>query len=346
MAGLFYIKVPLGVFVTCGNVEGRLTKNRGWVVAKFRVYNIQLLPIKEGVDEVGKSGYRKLFSQFQALNKAKLRDRQEGTFHFRQTEDTFIGPAPKFQFPAGHVYGYFLRYRKVDRVNQLGTEKALFKAGAKTGVTSEHYIAFVFDTERHLFALEAPSWLPATQPFGDELHRMLNAVASVEFPNHELTVNGIGKRSALNKVFETATSYSVVDLDLTFRNGHDTEELLQEMKDTQTKSLIVKASAGKGGRMSRMPKFLQTMVVAAATGLGSTRITYFAPQTEGTRIVQRQQVYDSRDMPVTFKVNRTAQATQDETEFFNRIATKLEDVHDGMEDAEEDETDGIGGAHG
>lgn len=306
-------------------------------MAKFRVYNVQLLPVNAGIREVGKSGYKRLFSKFQAKNKDVIRNRKEGDYHFRQNEDTFIGPVSDFSFPAGYVYGNFVRYRKVEQVKQLGTDKRLFTAGAKTGVTSEEKIAFVFDVDQHLLALEAPAWMPPSQVFADAIHHMLLEVAEQEFPEHELTVNGISKRSELAKVFATATSYSVVDLDLTFRNGHDTEELLQELKDTQTKSLVVRASAGKGGRMSRLPKFVQSMLVAAATGLGNAKITYFADQVIGKKTVSRQHTYDTRDMPVTFQVNRTQAATESDEEYFFRVREKLDRVN---EDLEEDISNG------
>lgn len=304
-------------------------------MAKFRVYNIQLLPLNKSTDEVGIRGYKNLFSKFRSHNRSMIKERKEGYYHFRQNDDTFIGPVSDFHFPPGYVYGEFSRYRKVEHVKELGTEKKLFTAGARTGITSEERIAFVFDANSHLFAIEAPPWLPPSQPFADALANMLAPIASSEFPGYELTIHCLSKKSGLEKVFSTATSYSVIDLDLTFRNGHDTEELLQELKDTRTKSLTVRASAGKGGRISRLPNFVRAMVVAASTGLGSARITYFTPQQVGNRILERQQIYDTRDMPVTFQVNRTQAAMGDASEFYARIQEKLAHIdHDLDDDAD------------
>ncbi|OIJ43128.1 DUF4747 family protein [Massilia timonae] len=304
-------------------------------MAKFRVYNVQLLPLEETTQEVGIRGYKTLFSKFQSHNKRIIKERKEGRYHFRQSEDIFIGPVSDFTFPRGFVYGEFVRYRKVEQVKELGTKRSLFTAGPRTGVTSEERIAFVFDAQNHLLAIEAPAWLPPSKAFADALANMLSPIAEQDFPGYELTIHGLSKKSGLNKVFSSATAYSVIDLDLTFRNGHDTEELLQELKDTRTKSLTVHASAGKGGRMNRLPHFVKAMVVAAATGLGGARITYFAPQQVGNRIVERQQVYDTRDMPVTFQVNRTQAATGDAMEFYDRIRGKLSDIHDDLDDEEE-----------
>lgn len=301
-------------------------------MAKFRVYNVQLLPLDQATPEVGVRGYKKLFSKFQLHNQSILREHKEGFYHFRQSEDTFIGPVSEFHFPPKYVYGEFSRYRKVAQVKELGTKKRLFVAGTRTGVSSEDRIAFVFDACNHLLALEAPAWMPPSQIFGDALANMLLPISEREFPGYELTVHSLSKKSELEKVFRVATSYSVIDLDLTFRNGHDTEELLQELKETRTKSLTVRASAGKGGRMSRMPHFVRAMVMAASAGLGGARITYFAPQQVGNKILERQQTYDTRDMPVTFQVNRTQAATEDETEFYERIREKISGINDDLED--------------
>jgi len=306
-------------------------------MAKFRVYNIQLLPLDRATGEVGVRGYKKLFSKFQDHNRGIIKDRKEGVYHFRQNEDTFIGPVSEFHFPSGYVYGQFSRYRKVEQVKELGTEKSLYTAGPRTGVLSEERITFVFDARSHLLALEAPQWMPPSELFSKALESMLSPIATSEFPGYELTVHSLSKKSELEKVFSTASSYSVIELDLTFRNGHDTEELLQELKDTRTKSLIVRASAGKGGRISRIPNFVRVMVMAASTGLGGAKITYFVPQKVGNKIVERQQVYDTRATPVSFQVKKTQAAMDGGTEFYERILTKLNHTNNDLENELDDE---------
>ncbi|VVE78160.1 hypothetical protein [Pandoraea sputorum] len=300
-------------------------------MAKFRVYNIQLLPVDGETKEVGVSGYRRLFSKFQSYNKSILREHREGTYHYRQTEDMFIGPND-FSFGRGYVYGTFIRYRKTDLVTELGTGRHLYTAGVRTGITGEERLAFVFDTNVHLFAIETPSSMPSSQAFGDALQRMLQPIADENFPKHDLGIHSVSRPSELQKVFQSANTYSVVDLDLSFRNGHDTEELLQELKETRTKNLTVKASAGKGGRMTHLPEFLKNMLVAATSGLGSARISYYVNRKVGNRLVERQEIYDSRDMPVSFQVNRTEAATKDPDGFFDRIRHKLLKIEDDLEE--------------
>lgn len=290
-------------------------------MAKFRVYNVQLLPINDNVAEVGVAGYKRLFSLLRDENKNRIRTRSEGTFHYRHSESVFIGPN-EFNFAAGYVYGSFIRYTKTDAVNELGTNKPLFRAKGRTGVTDASDVAFVFDAKLHLLAIDSSGVFPSAEIFGESLLKMLEVAVGVEFPDHELTVNVMSKKSALEDVFKRARAYSVVDVDLTFRNGHDTEEILRELKETQTKSLKVRASAGKGGKMSGLPGLVKNLVVAAAAGLGTANITYFVAQREGSREVVRTAQYKSSDMPVTFQVNRSVAGGMDK-DFFDRVLHKL-----------------------
>lgn len=299
-------------------------------MAKFRVYNIQLLPVDDEVKEVGSSGYRRLFSMLRDLNKKKIKAREEGQYHFRQSDDTFIGPH-SFSFPAGHVHGVFLRYRKTEAVNELGSGRALFRAGPKIGVTDEQELVFVFDTKNHLFAIESPSFMPPAQVFGDFIAAMLAPIAEAHFPEHELTVNVLSKKTELEKVFGEAVAYSVIDLNMTFRNGHDTEELLRDLKDTHTKNLSVRASAGKGGKMTGLPNFLRGMLLATATGLGQASISYYVPSRTGKQGSMQLVQYESTALPITFQLNRTSATADNPQEFADRILAKIQDLEDDIE---------------
>lgn len=302
-------------------------------MAKFRVYNVQLLPVDDSEDEVGVAGYKKLLSLLREKNREHLKAGTEGAFHYRHSESVFIGPAD-VRSGVGFMYGNFVRYTKTDAVHELATNKQVYKSKGRTGITERQELPFVFDAERHLFAIDSSGVFPAAQLFGDELSRMLSEAIGDHFPKYELTVNVLSKKGALEQVFAEAKAYSVVDLDLTFRNGHDTEELLRELKETQTKSLKVRASAGKGGRMSGLPTLVRNLLVATATGLGSASMTYYVSQREGNKEVLRQRTYASADMPRTFQVNKHAGSTEEE--FFQRALEKLRKIDLRMEDEDED----------
>lgn len=300
-------------------------------MAKFRIFNIQLLPNEDGIQEVGVSGYRKLFSELKNLNQQHLRASTHTSFHYPINGDSFIGPKD-FSFPAGYVYGNFVRYTKADRITELRTGKTLFNAPRSgKGVVGVNLIPFVFDTERHLLAIDG-AHLPKSEVFIEALFRFLNPIQD-KFPNHELTVNLVSRRNAIEKVFHNATAYKTVELALSFRNGPASDELLQELKESKTHQVVLKASAGAQGRMSKVPEFIKDLL-RAASSLGWSRISYFVPNTTGVTGSTKRANFDSREAPLTFAARHSA-GDHSEQDFYARVAAKLEDL-DIDADIEED----------
>jgi hypothetical protein len=288
-------------------------------MAKFSVYNIQLLPNEEGIDEVGKSGYRKLFSELRKLNDEHTKRKTLSQFHFPLTGDLSIGPE-EFNFPAGYIYGYFIRYTKTDEVTDLHTGKTLFRSGARTAaISNKNDIPFVFDTDLHRFAIDS-AYLPKPSVFLLALEQFFRTPAETAFPNHTLKINLVSKPGALEEVFKTAVSYKTIDVSLTFPNGSDTEEILRELKDNKTQQLTVHASGGQNGRMSGIPEFLKDLL-RAATSFGKSKVTYFVGAEVGKE-VQRRATYNSEDTPLSFNARRSAHDTTP-TEFFERAVDKL-----------------------
>ncbi|WP_081079450.1 DUF4747 family protein [Burkholderia cepacia] len=294
-------------------------------MAKFRIYNIQLLPNEDGVDEVGVSGYRKLFSKLRDLNNEYLKSKSLTRFHYRLPGDTYVGPLD-FKFPSGYVYGYFARYTKADEVTELKTGRVLYQAKGKVAaVTTKKFIPFVFDTRNHYFAIdEAGGSLPKTSLFKDALEKFLESVAVENFPDHTLTINLVSKVNALEQVFKEAVAYKTIDLSMVFPNGHPTEKLLDELRETKTQHLKIRASSGKKGRMSGIPEFLKTILRAAA-GLGQTHVTYFVQPPDAAPGETRREVFNSDDTPYTFIV-RHSQNDATELDFFERVAGRLSDI--------------------
>lgn len=289
-------------------------------MSKFRIYNIQLLPDQEGIDEVGVAGYRKLFANLRDLNKKHLDEKTQVLYHFGLPGETYIAPHD-FKFPSGFVYGHFVRYTKTDELTELKTGKTIFKAGKKTAVASKKLIPFVFDTRRHYLAIDGAN-LPKGSTFVDALKKFLEPVAAQSFPNHELTVNLISKANALEDVFKKAVAYKTVDVSLAFPNGHETEQLLRELKETKTQ-LNIHASGGVKGRMSAVPEFLKGLLRAAVI-FGSAKISYFIP-TEPGKDATKKEVYNSEDTPVTFSMRQSAK-DENEADFFGRVHDRLENL--------------------
>lgn len=298
-------------------------------MAKFRIYNIQLLPDEEGVDEVGVSGYRKLFSELRDLNNTHLRDKTQALFHYGLPGDTYISPHD-FRFPAGSIYGNFCRYTRTDELKELRTGKTIFKAGKKTAVASKKMIPFVFDTKRHFLAIDGAN-LPKGSAFIDALQKFFEPIVATSFPNHTLTINLISRVNALEDVFDKAVAYKTVDVSLAFPNGHDTEQLLRELKESKTQ-LTIHASGGIKGRMTSVPDFLKGLLRAAVL-LGSAKISYFIAPEPGKEVTRRE-TYNSEDTPVTFVVRRSA-SDLNERQYFERVAEKLESIDTSAADEDE-----------
>lgn len=300
-------------------------------MSKFRIYNIQLLPDQDGIDEVGVAGYRRLFSNLRDLNKKHLDEKTQILYHFGLPGETYIGPHD-FKFPAGFVFGHFVRYTKTDKLTELKTGKTIFTAGKKTAVATKKLIPFVFDTHRHFLAIDGAN-LPKGSMFVEALKKFLDPVAQASFPDHELTVNLISKANALEDVFKRAVAYKTVDVNLAFPNGHETEQLLRELKETKTQ-LNIHASGGVKGRMTAVPEFLKGLLRAAVL-LGTAKISYFTHVEPGKEATKRE-VYNSEDTPVTFSIRHSAQ-DDTEADFFGRVHDRLEKLD--LDAPEEDDDD-------
>jgi hypothetical protein len=292
-------------------------------MAKFRIFNIQLLPNEDGIEEVGRAGYKKLFSELRDLNRQHLRDNTHTSFHYPLNGDVFVGPK-EFHFPGGYVYGYFVRYTKADEITELRTGKTLFRASKSgKGVIGVTPIPYVFDTDRHLLAIDSAN-LPKSNFFLDALFRFLGPVQEQNFPDHELTVNLVSRRNAIEKVFQDAVAYKTVELMLSFRNGPATDDLLQELKESKTHQVTVRASAGAKGRMSKVPEFIKDLL-RAASGLGWSRVTYFVPEPGAVKGTTKKETFDSREAPLTLTARHSA-ADDSDKNFFERVAEKLEEI--------------------
>jgi hypothetical protein len=282
-------------------------------MTKFYTYNIQLLPNDNVTAEVGTSGYKRLFSEFRALNKQHRTEKTLEEFHQHISGDLFIGP-DKFYVKESYVYGYFVRYTKTDVVTNLNSRRTVFQNDGKaTTVSKSEDVPFVFDAKRHYFCIEGNNVLSAA--FMEEaLKKFLTSIAEAHFPNHELSVNAVSEPSSLESIISKAISFKNVDLRATFENGHDdTQGVLKQLKDSKTKTLRVQASGGNA-TMNKLPPFIEELARAAVI-TGALSLTYFVSGSA------KRQTYNSNESPLAFTARRSSE--DDETSFFARVHTKL-----------------------
>ncbi|MCH8620414.1 DUF4747 family protein [Undibacterium sp. TS12] len=303
-------------------------------MAKFKIYNIQLLPTGDA-EEVGIRGYKKLFSELRDLNAKHLSSQTHLNFHYQVSRDIYIGPF-EFNFPAGYVTGHFVRYRNTEKVTDLATGKTLFKAkNGKGGVVTRKDIPFVFDARRHFLAIDSALQI-STENFISALQQLLKPIASEHFHQYDLTVNLISKPNELENVFNTAVSYKTVSIHLNGPNGGDALDVLGEMRDTKMQTLVLDVSAGSG-RMPRLPEFVKRML-RSVVGHGWSTVSYFVQDGGPDEQRERLQNYDSREQPRTFIVHHSTNDTSD-TEFFARVAHRLEGIDISKSDLGEDQGD-------
>lgn len=302
-------------------------------MAKFRIYNIQLLPNSDDAREVGTRGYRRLLDGLRKVTARHFRSKTLLVFHHQIRTDLFLGPYDVY-VNDDFAYGDFIRYTRSENVSDLYTNRKLYKASkGATGISNDRHAPFVFDYGTHRLAIDQGSGLlTSPEEFIKTLERFFSPIAAELYPKHSLTVSLVSQSSALEKVFERAVAYSTVDLKLTFPNGHDSEAMMRELRETHTQHVELRASAGRGGRMTALPAFIKELLRGAMT-LGHVDMTYFAQKQSGNQTVSRLEKFSSRDIPLTFVTRRTDGETDEG--FSRRSVERLRAVDDSMSDDEQ-----------
>lgn len=305
-------------------------------MAKFRIYNIQLLPTEDEA-EVGVSGYKRLFARLRDENNAHLSANTHLNYHYPLNVDggdIYLGPWD-FHFPSGFVIGHFVRYRKTDKVTALTTGKTLFESKGKPAISTKYEIPFVFDAERHLFAIDSGrNLLPSAENFAKVLLHWLAPIAVKHFPNHSLTINLISRAKGLEEVFRTAVSYKTAYIHLNAPNGDDALDVLGEMRDSKMQKLVMDVSGGDG-RMTKLPEFVK-MILRSVPGYGWSTLSYFVNDGKPGEGKTRLQTYDSREQPLTFTM-RHGSADRDEQGFLLRVADTLSRLDLSTADSNDDD---------
>lgn len=138
-------------------------------MAKFRIYNVQLLPNDEETREVGYRGYRRLADNLRKVTARHFRSKSLLQFHHQIRTDLFLGPYDIYVHD-DFAYGDFIRYTRSDNVSDLYTSRRLYKASASaTGISNDKRIPFVFDYRSHRLAIDQGSGL-LTSPRISSIH--------------------------------------------------------------------------------------------------------------------------------------------------------------------------------
>lgn len=278
-------------------------------MASFIFFNIQLLPT-ESSNEVGVSGYKKLFRYLREKNKQEIKSKNHLSYHFKLGKNSYIGPYD-FYSESGGFNGNFIKYNETDDVTELLTDKLLFESSKqRSAVSGKKKIPFIFDAKDHILAIDqnaAPS--NNYQKLMEILDYFLKEIAIREFPEHRLTINMLSLPSALDSVFTEAIAFRSVDVDLYAPNGDDAENILDEMKQSKMQKLKINGSSDDGYMLS-IPPFIKKIVNFAKThGRIKMRYKVRLPNSQETKMV----TYDSENSPLKLNLRHNKSDISDKS---------------------------------
>jgi hypothetical protein len=281
------------------------------IMAKFRLYNVQLLPKTVDESDEGSSGYKRLLARLREATKEAKRNKDFPNFHIKMGRDTHFGPY-EFHVSSHFVWGYFIRYTRTNKVDEVHTMQALYKEQhGKVGVSGVKEILFIFDCKQHFLAIEeAGNSIPKPTELIQVLDNYLRPHAEEEFPKHNLHVLLMSDTKSLDAVFENAVAYSRIDVELTFPNG-PAEDTLEEVKRARLQKLNIVGAAGGGeARISKdLPHFL-TDLIKASLRYGKAQLSYFIKNPDGKGGTKKV-TYSSEATPMTFEKRQSANETDE-----------------------------------
>ena len=266
-------------------------------MAKFRIYNVQVLPGTVSQGDIGVSGYKKIFAEFREKTKAAYREKRLTSFHAEAGAKSFFGPQ-EFHVRAGYVWGYFVRYKSSEDLQNIYTRESVKKT--RQIAQSVKDMLFVFDCRQHFLAIaEANGGLPENSDVERILKDYLSPIAAEFFPQHQLDVFLVADKKSLDQIFESAAGFGRIEIDLSFPNG-TAEDTLDAMKQARINRFKASVSPATSGQIDRkIPQFLVDLMRGAMT-YGKVRATYFT-QSESKTGVEIRKNYDSDADPLTIE---------------------------------------------
>lgn len=287
-------------------------------MAKFRQYNIQLLPLDtKRTEEVGIEGYKKLFDLFKTQTSKSYKNKHMAEEAKALANDTFICPFV-IHVDAKYAYGSFVKFHKAETVTEFYTQERLFEAPkGSTPVSNSYNFRFVFDFENHRFAIEEGSGrLPSPQIMQDALEYFLRKLASQAFPSHVLTLNLISDGESLNQVLAEGNEFGPIHVKIAFPNSRRLTDTLSELKELSAHNIEANVSPARGARMTGMPKYIRELVQSASE-FGEASVTFYKKIQNKTTETFKRLVYSTKSHPkwLSFRQKKS----EGEAEFVKRV---------------------------
>lgn len=292
------------------------------VLAKFRQYNIQLLPLDtKHTEEVGVTGYKKLFDLFKAQTSESYKKKKMADEAKVLVNDTFICPFV-IHAEENFAYGSFVKFHKAETVTEFYTQQRLFEAPrGTTAVSNSHYFRFVFDYENHRFAIEEGGGrLPSPDVMMDAIQHFLGKLAIHQFPKYVLTLNLISDEKSLSDVLAPGNEFGSIHVKITFPNSRRLTATLSELKELSAHNIEANVSPARGARMSGMPTYIRELLQNAAE-FGEAQVTFFKaiPGTAASKF--KRMIYSTKNHPRWLSLRQKVR--EGESDFVKRVWMNL-----------------------
>ncbi|WP_240324788.1 DUF4747 family protein [Klebsiella pneumoniae] len=275
------------------------------IMAIYKFYNVQLLPIDKSVTEVGVDGYCRLFEGVQSLiNECKQNNRKLSSIAMKMRGEMYFAPFSvtiyKFDEVQNEsvIYGSFLKF---DDVNVLvDTNSGQTEYRSKGNTSSRRYdLEFFFDPKTHTLAIHDTKGLPARTPLIDALNDILGIQATRLFKKHSLEIEELTSADSITEFFELPKKgYKRYDGVVTFSNSDAYDQIIEgelkrreeELKDKRVSKWSASYKSFNKAVMTDLPDDAKIQM-ALATKYGNAEVSYL--DEHGDR-----QKYQMEDYPV------------------------------------------------
>lgn len=281
-------------------------------MAKFRQYNIQLLPLDtRKTEEVGLLGYKRLFDLFKQETTRSYKAKKMAGQAKALVNDTFICPFV-IHVEEKFAYGKFIKFHKAETVTEFYTNERLFEAQiGTTAVSNTHYFRFMFDYANHRFGIEENNGrLPSPDVMLETLEHFLRDLADKNFPLYTLTLNLISDERTLKEVLAEGNEYGPIHVKLSFPNSRKLTKTLQELKENSVHSIEANMAPARGARMSGLPDYFRDLISSVAE-FGEAKIVFFRQVKEKAGLRFQRFFYSTSKHPRWFALRQK----RDEAEF-------------------------------
>jgi hypothetical protein len=274
-------------------------------MARFKFYNVQLLPLDTGAHgNIGADGYKTVLSALSEITKKARTTKKLEQISAPLRNSMFFSPF-KIDIYSNYAAGTFLKFDHIDAIRDLYTGDETMQVGE--GLTSKRYsFDFLFDYSKHILAIRIGKGIPSREPLIDALNFIFTPIVESDFPKYTLRIAQLTSRESLDEVLK-ADSYSRVDVQVTFSNSDEFDEQMQKDLEKELKKKNVHdvhhiEKADKNAQMKDMSKVANALL-RLATKHGNATVKY--NKAEHTKI------YHMADFPVIEKVKVARNGSRD-----------------------------------